>query len=73
MAWVCIIILLLFQYQSKQTKSIVLAILVIWGIFVALFRVVIGAHYTSDVLFSSMLITLFFTALYPKKNQYTLE
>ncbi|HON43752.1 MAG TPA: phosphatase PAP2 family protein [Planctomycetota bacterium] len=73
MAWVCIILLLLFQYQSKQTKSIVLAILVIWGIFVSYFRVVIGAHYTSDVLFSSMLITLLFTALYPKKNQYILE
>ena len=56
--------------RIKQWKSpirIIGAVLIIgWGIFVGLSRIVIGAHYASDVLFSTSIAMVVTLLLYEK-------
>ena len=59
--------------QSKQYFALMLIIVVIgWAIFVAASRVIVGAHYASDVLFSGgaacIITILLYKWLYVKRE-----
>ncbi len=49
--------------RSPRLRALVLAMSVIWGITVGLGRITLGAHYTSDVLFASLLTIIPFILL----------
>jgi membrane-associated phospholipid phosphatase len=68
MAWMLLpIIILLRKKQLKNPIRIIGTILIIgWGIFVGLSRIVIGAHYASDVLFSTGIASIVTILLYKK-------
>ena len=52
---------------SKQILALILIIVVIgWALFVAASRVIVGAHYASDVLFSTMMAAVITILLYKK-------
>lgn len=60
MSWMILPLLLLVINKSRKVKISFLILIVFWGISVSLSRVVIGAHYASDILFgSSIIITVF--------------
>jgi len=60
MAWMMLPLLLLVFNKSKSIKVSLLLIIIFWGLAVSLSRVVVGAHYASDVLFGSSLIIIVF-------------
>ncbi|MFX1328463.1 MAG: phosphatase PAP2 family protein [Promethearchaeota archaeon] len=61
------LLILVKDYEWKDLRKILLTILVVgWAIFVGLSRVVIGAHYASDVLFSGMMASIITIILYKK-------
>jgi len=67
------LLILMRDYTWKNPKRIILTALVLgWAIFVGLSRIVLGAHYASDVLFSagvaSVVTILMYRQLYLKKN-----
>ncbi len=67
------LLILMRDYTWKNPKRIILTVLVLgWAIFVGLSRIVLGAHYASDVLFSagmaSVVTILMYRRLYLKKN-----
>jgi membrane-associated phospholipid phosphatase len=53
MGWMLLPIILLIDTKNRKIRILMSVLIVSWGILVALGRVVIGAHYASDVLFSS--------------------
>jgi membrane-associated phospholipid phosphatase len=64
LGWIFLPLLILIKdYKWKDPIRILISMFVIgWGLFVAISRVLIGAHYASDVLFSSgaaAIITIF--------------
>ena len=73
LAWV-LIPLFLIANKNKISKWLTLALTIIFGIFISYERVVIGAHYASDVLFSGGITILIFLILYkkyfPKKKNF---
>ena len=64
--WILLPLLILIKDRGwKDPIKIIVTILVIgWGLFVAISRVIIGAHYASDVLFSSGAAALITILLY---------
>jgi len=67
------LLILMRDYTWKNPKRIILTALVLgWAIFVGLSRIVLGAHYASDVLFSAgvafVVTILMYRQLYLKKN-----
>ncbi|HDZ18234.1 hypothetical protein LCGC14_1555890 [marine sediment metagenome] len=67
------LLILIRDYQWKNPKKIVLTVIVTgWAIFVGLSRIVAGAHFASDVLFSagmaSVVTILMYRRLYLKKD-----
>jgi membrane-associated phospholipid phosphatase len=64
--WMLLAILILFKKKKFWLKELVLLLIIIWSVFLAFSRVVIGAHFASDVLFGSFFIILTFLIL----NQY---
>jgi len=65
MGWMFLPLLVIVKGKkwSNPVKVITYILVFGWGIFVALSRVIVGAHYTSDVLFSTffaMMITMIF-------------
>ncbi|KKN54980.1 hypothetical protein LCGC14_0587020 [marine sediment metagenome] len=67
------LLILLRDYQCKNPKKIALTVLITgWAIFVGLSRIVVGAHFASDVLFSagvaSIVTLLMYRRLYLKKD-----
>ncbi len=68
LAWLLLPLILVFINGKKTIRIGVISALVTWGVFVSVFRVIIGAHYASDVLFSSGLTILFFLFLFKKYN-----
>ena len=53
--------------EIKDPYRIVVTVLVIrWGLFVGLSRIVVGAHYASDVLFSTGMAAITILLLYKK-------
>lgn len=55
LAWMVLPLLLLVPRGSRAVRLIVASLLVAWALFVSLSRVRIGAHYISDVAFSTCL------------------
>lgn len=64
MAWMILPLLLLVVNKSKTIKISLLILIIFWGLTVSLSRVVIGAHYASDVLFGAFIIIIIFIILY---------
>jgi membrane-associated phospholipid phosphatase len=60
MAWMILPLLLLVVNKSKSIKVLLHIIIISWGLAVSLSRVVIGAHYASDVLWGSIIIIIVF-------------
>jgi len=63
MGWMILPLLLLVVNKSKNIKFFLLMFIVSWGVAVSLSRVVIGAHYASDVLFGSFIIIVVFLVI----------
>ncbi|MFW9999324.1 MAG: phosphatase PAP2 family protein [Candidatus Hodarchaeota archaeon] len=68
MGWMFLPLLItLRKWQWKSIIRIVGTTLIIgWGLFVGLSRIVVGAHYSSDVLFSSIMATIITILLYKR-------
>jgi len=64
MAWMILPLLLLVVNKSKSMKVSLHIIIIFWGLAVSLSRVVIGAHFASDVLFGAFIIIIIFIILY---------
>ncbi len=68
-ALITLALILLVLNQKKWKKITVITIVIIWGLLVPISRVIIGAHYASDVLFSGGLTIMLFLFLYKKYYQ----
>jgi membrane-associated phospholipid phosphatase len=66
MGWMLLALLILLTNKKEWIKNLVFVLIFIWAVVLALSRVVIGAHYASDVLFGSFFIILTYLLL----NQY---
>lgn len=68
MGWMFLPLLIVVKdRKNTDIVKILFYILIFgWGLFVGLSRIVIGAHYTSDVLFSTMLAAVITILLYKK-------
>lgn len=60
MAWMLLPVILLIPKENNIVKIFATGLIVAWGIAVPLSRVVIGAHYASDVLFGSFIMIISF-------------
>jgi membrane-associated phospholipid phosphatase len=74
MGWMFLPLLMAVKDRKiKDPRRIIITVLVIgWGLFVGLSRIVVGAHYASDVLFSTgaaTIITIFFYSRFYKKRE----
>ncbi|TFF89302.1 MAG: phosphatase PAP2 family protein [Promethearchaeota archaeon] len=70
MGWMLLPLILLFRNKKLSIKSIGVFLIFGWGVFVGLSRIIVGAHYASDVLFSTemaFLITLLLNKKYSHK------
>ena len=63
MAWMILPLLLLLVNKNKSIKISLLVLIISWGLAVSLSRVVIGAHYASDVLFGSFIVIVMFLVI----------
>ena len=63
MGWMLLALLILLVNKKEWVKNLVFVLIFMWGVVVALSRVVIGAHYASDVLFGSFFIITTFLML----------
>ncbi len=70
MGWMFLPLLICVKDREiKDPYRIVVTVLVIgWGLFVGLSRIVVGAHYASDVLFSTGMAAITILLLF--KNSY---
>jgi membrane-associated phospholipid phosphatase len=68
MGWILLALLILLANKKLWLKYSVFTIVFLWGITLALSRVVIGAHYASDVLFGSFFIIMTFIIFYRRFN-----
>jgi membrane-associated phospholipid phosphatase len=62
-------LLIIFNNKKKWIKNSALLIIILWGTVLSLSRVVIGAHYASDVLFGSFFIIMIFLLLFKKYKE----
>ena len=64
MGWILLPLLILFTNKKPWLKYSVFVIIFLWGVTLALSRVVISAHYSSDVLFGSFFIIITYLLIY---------
>ncbi len=64
MGWVLLTLLILLSNKKEWVKNLVFVLIFIWGVILASSRVVIGAHFASDVLFGSFFIIMTFVILH---------
>ena len=65
--WMLLPLILLFtRKKNSKIKIWIIFIASIWGLFVLFGRLLIGAHYASDILFSSGIVILLFLLFYGK-------
>ena len=64
MGWMLLPIFILLVDKNRWQYRIIGATILIWGVIVALGRIVIGAHYASDVVFSTGAAFITFILLY---------
>ena len=72
MGWMLLALLILLANKKQWVKYSTFIIIFVWGVLLALSRVIIGAHYASDVLFGSFFIIitfLLFNKNYSKSDQ----
>lgn len=60
MGWILLTLLILLANKKQWVKYSAIVIIFLWGVVLALSRVVIGAHYSSDVLFGSAVIIFWY-------------
>jgi membrane-associated phospholipid phosphatase len=60
MGWMLLALLILLANKDQWIKYSAIVIIFLWGVVLALSRVVIGAHYASDILFGSFFIIITF-------------
>jgi len=60
MGWILLALLILFTNKKPWIKYLVFALILLYAVVLALSRVIIGAHYASDVLFGSFFIIITF-------------
>ena len=60
MGWMLLALLILFANKKPWLKYSAFILIILWGVTLALSRVIIGAHYVSDVLFGSFFIIMTF-------------
>ena len=60
MGWMLLALLILLANKEQWIKYSAIVIIFMWGVTLTLSRVVIGAHYASDVLFGSFFIIITF-------------
>jgi membrane-associated phospholipid phosphatase len=60
MGWILLALLSLLANKKEWFKNLVFVLIFIWGVILASSRVVIGAHFASDVLFGSFFIIMTF-------------
>lgn len=63
MAWMILPLLMLVPASNKKLRSVLLFIIILWGLIVGLSRIVIGAHYASDVLFGACIVIFIFIGI----------
>ena len=70
MGWMLLTVLILFDNKKKWLKNLVLIFVILWGVLLATSRVIIGAHFASDVLFGSffIIVTYFYFRYKTSKN-----
>ena len=66
MAWMLLPLIIFLPKKNKIATIITLGIIIAWGIAVPLSRLVIGAHYASDILFGSFIVIISFLVLAEK-------
>ncbi len=72
MGWMLLALLILLANKKHWVKYSAFVLIFMWGVILALSRVVIGAHFASDVLFGSLFIIitfLLFNKNYSKSDQ----
>ena len=63
MAWVLLPLLILIPAKNKKLRILLLLLIIAWGLTVCLSRIVIGAHYASDVLVGACIVIFIFYEL----------
>jgi len=71
MGWMLLALIILLANKKQWMKYSMIVIIFLWGVTLALSRVVIGAHYASDVLFGSFFIILTFLLFYNRRTNQT--
>ena len=66
LGWMLIPLILIFINKGKIQKWLAIIITSFFGLFISFERVVYGAHYASDVLFSFGIVTIIFLIIYKK-------
>ena len=64
LAWILIPLFLLFINKKGIGKWLVMGITIIYGFFISIERIIAGAHYASDVLFSAGIVIITFLIIY---------
>ncbi len=70
MAWMILPLLLLVVNKRKPIKISLLILIISWGLAVSLSRVLIGAHYASDILCGSYIVIILFLLLIKYSTDY---
>ena len=68
-AWVIIPLFLIFTGKKSAWKYVLIILTTLFSLFISYERILMGAHYASDILFSAGIVVLTFLFLY-KKNFY---
>ena len=68
MGFMLLPLIVLFSNKNSLLRKIVIGLILIWGIVLALSRVIIGAHFASDVLFGSAAIIFWYFYFERKEN-----
>jgi membrane-associated phospholipid phosphatase len=66
MAWMLLPLIILLPKKNKIAIIFTVGVITVWGIAVPLSRLVIGAHYASDVLFGSFIVIISFLVFVEK-------
>ena len=71
MGWMLLALLILLVNKKSWLKYSVFIIIFLWGVTLALSRVVIGAHYSSDVLFGSFFVIITYLLIHKHNTNQT--
>jgi len=63
MSWMLLPLLILIPAKNKKLRALLLLLIFAWGFTVGLSRIIIGAHYASDVLFGACIVIVIFAGI----------